>query len=569
MRKSIFYRLIALVIILSSAISLFTGCSKDKQDEESKKILLDISGYTIVRYDASISRITKQTAKLKTTIKDTLGLELTVATDWYNPSTPPDPNAKEILIDHTNRKESADALAKLKDSKEKDAFIIDITENKIVILGKTDYSTLRGISYFIKNYVMTSPEGSGLDITHGKNIMQDYNAVKNISIDGKLDMDIELISTVLGVPEENPSNILGYPSEVTAVSFPSIIELQHQKNKEDNGTLIAAVAVGEKALSNPLNTAACILESRDGGQSWNIIARPKETIDPTIWGGSMAHIYELPAQLGDMPAGTLLYSANSVNYNYKSHIGVYRSYDCGKTWEEFVIVARGGGLGAGVWEPVMFYNDSDGYLYCFYSDDSNRKYDQRIVYKRSKDGINWERAVDVCAFDKFEARPGMPVITKMGNGEFFLVYEYCGANGQCFIHYKKTSDITKWNPSDPGTLLEVKVGTSTYKAASSPSCVWTPAGGECGTLFATGRREFGGDGTNRVFVSFDYGKTWDSIENPLPYDWYGSLDLTDRIGYRPIMVLGSDPSVIHYINITDTPKRRVERAQYARLKVCD
>ena len=266
-----------------------------------------------MRYDASISRITKQTAKLKTTIKDTLGLELTVATDWYNPSTPPDPNAKEILIDHTNRKESADALAKLKDSKEKDAFIIDITENKIVILGKTDYSTLRGISYFIKNYVMTSPEGSGLDITHGKNIMQDYNAVKNISIDGKLDMDIELISTVLGVPEENPSNILGYPSEVTAVSFPSIIELQHQKNKEDNGTLIAAVAVGEKALSNPLNTAACILESRDGGQNWSVIARPKETIDPTIWGGSMAHIYELPAQLGDMPAGTLLYSANSVN----------------------------------------------------------------------------------------------------------------------------------------------------------------------------------------------------------------------------------------------------------------
>ena len=41
----------------------------------------------------------------------------------------------QILIDKTNRKESSDALAKL-DGKEKDAYLIDITENKIVILGK-------------------------------------------------------------------------------------------------------------------------------------------------------------------------------------------------------------------------------------------------------------------------------------------------------------------------------------------------------------------------------------------------------------------------------------------------
>lgn len=267
-----------------------------------------------------------------------------------------------------------------------------------------------------------------------------------------------------------------------------------------------------------------------------------------------------------MPAGTLIYSANSVNYDYKSHIGVYRSYDCGKTWEEFVIVAAGGGLGEGVWEPVMFYDD--GYLYCFYSDDSHPRYDQRIVYKRSKDGVRWENAIPVCAFDKFEDRPGMPIITKMSNGEFFLVYEYCGS-GETKIYYKTTKDITKWNPTDPGTLLEANVEGKSYTAGSSPSCVWTPAGGECGTLLATGRRQYGGDGTNRVFVSFDYGKTWDTMENPLPYDWYNSLDLTDRIGYRPIMVLGADPSVIHYVNTTDTPGRRVSRIQYAKLKVYD
>jgi len=164
----------------------------------------------------------------------------------------------------------------------------------------------------------------------------------------------------------------------------------------------------------------------------------------------------------------------------------------------------------------------------------------------------------------------MPVITKMGNGEYFLVYEYCGADHDCFIYYKTTKDITSWNPKDPGTLLSATVGGTEYKTASSPSCVWTPAGGENGTLFATGRREFGGDGTNRVFVSFDYGKTWDTIENPLPYSWYNSAAAgNDSIGYRPIMVLGADPSVIHYVNITNISYAKGTQVQYARLKVYD
>ena len=69
----------------------------------------------------------------------------------------------------------------------------------------------------------------------------------------------------------------------------------------------------------------------------------------------------------------------------------------------------------------MFYDN--GYLYCFYSDDtrgpdvngSNPGPDQILVYQRSKDGINWEAPVIVCAFKDFIDRPGMPIITKMGN----------------------------------------------------------------------------------------------------------------------------------------------------------
>ena len=568
MRKTnIFYRIISLLIVLASIITVFTACGngEEKKPEEEKKDLLDISGYAIVRYDASDNSISKKTARLKTAIKNTLGLDLAVQTDWYNPNTPPDPNAQELLVEQTNRKESSDALAKL-EGQEGDAYVIDITENKIAIVGKTDNSTLRGIAYFIKNYVMTSPEGSGLDIGHGKNTVQAFDSKKSLS-NSVLDLDIDLVSTVFAVPEKNPSNLLGYPSNISDVHFPSIIELKYQQNEKNNGILIGAFCIIETAVTNPLDTLACIMESRDGGQNWEVIARPRETIDTgTGWAGSMAHIYELPAQVGNMPAGTLIYSSNSVNYERASHIGVWKSNDCGKSWKEISIVARGGGLGLGVWEPVMFYNDADGYLYCFYSDDFNRKYDQRIVYRRSKDGINWESVVEVCAFGTFADRPGMPVITKMGNGEYFLVYEYC-IGGGAKIYYKKTKDITKWDPTDPGTLIETKVGNKVIHAATAPSCLWTPAGGENGTLFVTGMYQFGGDGKNRIFVSGDYGKTWDTLENPLPYSGFGSFHEETLGGYRAIMVTGADPSVIHYINTTNVSGTKRSQIQYAKLKI--
>ena len=279
----------------------------------------------------------------------------------------------------------------------------------------------------------------------------------------------------------------------------------------------------------------------------------------------MAHIYELPAQVGDMPAGTLLYSGNSVNYSYKSHIGVWRSFDAGHTWEEYTIVARAGGLKEGVWEPVMWYEESDGYLYCFYSDDSDPAHDQKLVYKRSKDGKSWSTVYDVCTFDDPAARPGMFAMTKMSNGEYFMVYEYCGGRS-CHIHYKKTKDITDWNPTDPGKLLQV----GDYHIGSAPWCVWTPVGGECGTLIATGMWEAaGGDGTHRMFVSFDYGETWTTMANPLPYDSSNRMTSDDHVGYSPSFFVSSDPSVIYYINTTNTndPKYGVTEIKVARLKL--
>ena len=219
---------------------------------------------------------------------------------------------------------------------------------------------------------------------------EDYEIVDNIYIDGKLDMDIRTISTVLS-SSQSYSDVLGYNARLDSVYFPSVIELQYQSNQKNNGKLIAATSIGETGRPDSVDPSlGAVLESTDGGATWEVIFRPVETIKPWFWAGQMAHIYELPAKLGSMPAGTLIYSVNTVNYGDineggtnvgYSHISMFISYDAGKTWTQSPnIIAEGCGLELGVWEPVMFYDN--GYLYCFYSDDRGDGItapDQKIV----------------------------------------------------------------------------------------------------------------------------------------------------------------------------------------------
>ena len=557
-KPNVFCKTLAMTVALVSALSLFSSCeSRSEKNEDAK--LLDISGYNIVRSENAKTKVKKKTSALKNAIEEKLGLVLSISEDRSSSDT----SAKEILVGETNRKESADALAKL-DGKEGDAYIVEITGNKIVIVGKTELSTMRGIDYFINNYVISSEKGKDLNISHGKSVTEDYSAVKNIWIADKLDMDVELVSTVFAVPNETTSDILGYPSRIAKTSYPSIIELKYQPKDENNGKLLANFHIGETpSVSGAPKSESCIMESSDGGENWKIIARPEETIDKTLKGVTMAHLFELPEKVGNLPAGTIILSGNSVDWSRKSIVGMWCSFDCGYTWEEYSVLDEGGTTWHGVWEPFMWYEESDGYLYCFYSDDTGTVYDQRIVYKRSKDGKNWEEKVNVCAFSDFRDRPGMVSMTKMNNGEYFIAYEYYGGDDG-YIYYKTTKDITKWDASDIGTKVMTSEG---HTIGSAPWCVWTPAGGECGTLFVTGRWEENGDGKNRIFVSFDHGKTWETVQNPLSFNELNDVGNYGEYGRSPCLIVGKDPSIVYYVNTTDVPKVGKQRIQFAKLKI--
>ena len=547
-----------LIALLCSPI---TSCGKPAEEPTIKEPpvnTIDISTYSIVYGADADNSIINRAEKLSASIEDTLGIKLSV----YSDSTSAE-NTKEILIGSTNRPASEIAASKMVQEVSEDAFTVDITENNVAIIGKTTLSTTRAVEYFIANYVATSIEEPYLDISAGKSVTKPFSVVNTMTLENGTEIDVELITNIFEIPKGRYTEAYGYPTYLSTSHFPTVIELQH--NGESNGKLLAIFCLGETALDPSIpNTAGCVMESSDKGETWKIIARPAETIDTSIKGISMAHLYELPAQVGDMPAGTLLYSGNSVDYSRKSHIAVWRSFDCGYTWEEYVIIAEGGGTKEGVWEPFMWYEEADGYLYCFYSDDSDPKHDQKLVYKRSKDGVNWSDVRNVCAFEAPNDRPGMFVMTTMGPGRYFMVYEYYG-NQSGVVYYKTTGDVSSWNPKDPGKKL--MTSDKSYSVIGAPSCIWTPVGGRDGLLIAMGKKDADGNQNHHLFVSLDGGLTWTTIENPLPYNGKNDAAGNDRVGHRPSFFVSADGSTIYFVNNTDNPESGRHRVQFARLKV--
>ena len=157
-------------------------------------------------------------------------------------------------------------------------------------------------------------------------------------------IEVEHRSSVIKMPADGEkSNAIPLPITLKSAHYPSIVQLNH--NGENNGKLIASFSLGYNCDDPSLpHTNACFMESDDDGKSWHYLSRAEEIFEPDLKPGSMAHIYELPARVGSMPAGTLLYAANSVDYSRRSILSIWRSFDCGKTWNQYTLVAEGGGL---------------------------------------------------------------------------------------------------------------------------------------------------------------------------------------------------------------------------------
>lgn len=338
--------------------------------------------------------------------------------------------------------------------------------------------------------------------------------------------------------------------------YPSLIMLQHSKN--DNGTLLCTFEVWNAGYSIGVFN---VYASTDQGASWKYRGSAVESFDTAIQAYFEPCIYELPEKIGEMEAGTILLAGCSIDsaQKIKTAIGVYKSTDSGKKWEQISVCDTGGAPEKGVWEPYLI-TDGKGTLYCFYTSAAVEGYGSAVVYRTTKDGVNWSGLSVVTRAPAPDDRTGMPVVTHMGNGRYFMVYEYIKSDNGVKDNdvYCKTSDsLDNWgDPDDPGTLVR----SGLRHMGGAPVCAWTPEGSDCGTLVVTAVFMSGQENCD-WFISHDYGETFKIIDNPLPYT--GKVHNT---GYRSSIFVSKDGKSLYYASSVDwTEDERAAAAKKAKI----
>jgi hypothetical protein len=210
-------------------------------------------------------------------------------------------------------------------------------------------------------------------------------------------------------------------------------------------------------------------------------------------------------ELIQLPNGTLLLTGRSVvtsrtpGVQQSYHLPVYRSTDAGKTWTFLSQVATSAPNpnpplqpSQGLWEPHFFLLP-DKSLACAYADETlsagQPAFSQIVSEKVSQDnGATWgpERVLASQTFGGGQ-RPGMPVVTRMKNGDYIAVYEVVGI-GDADVYFKTSPDGASWPPG---------IGTPIAHQHAGP---WVTSL-QSGRLMVTSCE-------NQISYSDDYGKTW-------------------------------------------------------------
>ncbi len=530
------FRFLSLVLAAACSLVIFAGCpakqdptatttTASTEETPSPDFTGKLDGYTVVYPGFAAASVRDNATKLAKLIGCEAKADKGASGDYA------DNGGLEILVGDTNRPESAAAKDALTAAGSKRAYNYSVTiadNNRIVIVGDKPDAVAQAVSDLIEKHIEKRDDGSHLLLAKGESISDGYD-FPLITASNGVRFRSEIISTVY----QPNLKVATYKGS----QYPTIIELEHNGSK--NGLMLASFEVFGGG-----STGFRVYRSSDKGATWKPLSTAVEKLDPTLTSHWEPHLFELPCQVGDMPEGTILLSGTTINAgnDRKSHVTVWRSFNQGKSWEQYSIVAEAGGLKEGLWEPFIMYEN--GALYCFYSDDSDPAHDQKLVYRKSTDGVNWGELVEIVAFENSLHRPGMISIAKMGNGKYFMPYEVglAGEDGNhnYSIYYKIVDDLDgDWQKEDPGTKLRsVTRGGADY-IGSAPFCAWAPAGGECGTLFVNAV----GGGEKYMYVSFDYGKTFEAVPNPIPSE--------RSTGYSPSFFVLADGKTVLYGNTTN------------------
>ncbi|MGY0021502.1 exo-alpha-sialidase [Streptomyces sp. cg35] len=290
-----------------------------------------------------------------------------------------------------------------------------------------------------------------------------------------------LVSLLGGVQSGTAHAATGTPLRDDTGLYPRVVRLEH--NGSANGRVLASVV----SFSGN-NGLGAIHESTDGGSTFRQVGT---VTDPEAAGGQglcCSTLFELPRQIGALPAGTLLWAASvgQDEPNRRMALRVFKSTDIGRSWSYLSTVATANN-DKGLWEPE-FSVDSAGELVAHYSDETDPAHSQKLMAARSTDGVGWSGHHATIASNLASDRPGMAVVRRLANGTYFMTYEICAAAGQyvCVVHYRTSPDGWDWgDPAHLGYRPETADGKY-FKHA--PTVAWAPLNGSAtGRLYLVGQ----------------------------------------------------------------------------------
>lgn len=285
-----------------------------------------------------------------------------------------------------------------------------------------------------------------------------------------------------------------------------------------------------------------IYKSTDEAVTWHEIAHVTDQVND--WGlRYQPFMYLLPSPIGNLPANTILLAGNSIPTGLNhTQLELYASTDSGYTWSfiSHITPVEGAAIPdngiPAVWEPsLLLYQDQ---LICFYSDQRDPAYGQKLVYQTTTELTSWSEPVNMVTYDVYTARPGMPITAALPNGQWMLTYEYGGgpvpgvpATNYSFPAYYRIADSPLTFQDVVGQPVD---GPQGIHPQSSPYVVWTPAGGVNGTIVvSTGTHE-------EVFLNKALGdvNAWESMETGTKISYSRSLRILERTGGKGLLLAG-------------------------------
>lgn len=304
-----------------------------------------------------------------------------------------------------------------------------------------------------------------------------------------------------------------------------------------------------------------IYKSVDGGNTWQLISNVYDK-EYGLLRTSQPCLYELPQQVGNMPAGTILLAGNIFDDNphTQSRIVIYKSTDGGYTWSFLSEVDHGGpcvydpsttSTTTTVWEPFLGLSES-GDLVCYYSDERQKANGvlQAVSFKTSSDGVNWGTLSNVTAIGNTSDRPGMITVTALPNGKYMATYEMVNrpsiSNNNAVVYCKFSEDGVTWDADSLGTRVALANGRG---IGSSPYVKWIDAGGPNGMVVISAK--WGTDSADNIsggqnfYVNYNLGQgTWERLPMAVTYD-YNDLSGGYFSGFSQSFDVSPDNSVLY------------------------